>query len=248
MFFILGTAMGSFYMVVGDRLPRDKSIINPPSCCDSCNKKLTFIELIPIVSYLIQGGKCRNCKSKIPITVLLYEILSGLVFAFNYYKYGLSSEIIIPLIFSSLILIILVSDLKYMIINDEVIVTSIILIFLTKLVLFGLEIAIYALLEGFISLLIMWMIKLFGDFMFKKESMGGGDIKLLFVFGLTLGIEGAILSIFIGSFIGLPISIIVLNKLKNREIPFGPFLGIGALLVMYYDITIHTILKLIYVI
>lgn len=243
-FFLLGTVFGSFFMVVGDRLPQGKSIVKPRSHCDNCNHELTAIELIPIISYLIQKGKCKNCGIKLPITMLLFEVLSGVLFSVNYLVFKLDLYLIMSLTFTSLILIILVSDLKYMIISDEVIVVTFIILFISKLIIYGIYPALYSLLQAIISFIIMFLIKLLGDFLFKKESMGGGDIKLLFVFGFMLHVEGSLISIFLGSLVGLPISIIVMNKLKNNEIPFGPFLSIGALLVLFLKIDLNTLLKI----
>ena len=98
--------------------------------------------------------------------------------------------------------------------------------------------------NGALSMGIMYLLKLGGDFLFKKESMGGGDIKLMFVFGTLLGWPLAIISIFLGSIIGLPIALLSLKSSKNHEIPFGPFLSIGALILFFSRFDIQTILNL----
>ena len=85
---------------------------------------------------------------------------------------------------------------------------------------------------------------LLGNFLFKKESLGGADIKLMFVFGMVLGYQASILSIFVASIIGLPISLIFLNKSKNHEIPFGPFLAISAMILLFTKIDFNSILSL----
>jgi len=100
------------------------------------------------------------------------------------------------------------------------------------------------LIDGVIAFTVMFLIKKLGDFLFKKESMGGGDIKLLFVFGLVLGWEMAILSIFIASFLGLPVSFILSRKNDENIIPFGPFLVIAALIIIFLKIDINTIINL----
>ena len=91
---------------------------------------------------------------------------------------------------------------------------------------------------------IMFIIKLIGDFMFKKESMGGGDIKLMFIYGLVLGWPTSCVSICLASFIGLPISLVLLKKNNNHEIPFGPFLAIAAIILILCKIDINTIINL----
>ena len=102
----------------------------------------------------------------------------------------------------------------------------------------------YSLIDGVIAFTVMFLIKKLGDFLFKKESMGGGDIKLLFVFGLVLGWEMAILSIFIAFFLGLPVSFILSKKNDENIIPFVPFLVIAALIIIFLKIDINTIINL----
>lgn len=242
LFFVYGTIFGSFYNVVGDRLPNKESIVKPRSHCSKCNHILTPIELIPILSYIIQGGKCKKCKTKLSIFYPLFELISGLTFMMCYLIFGLSIDIIIPLTISSMFLITVVSDLEYMIILDEVLIVTFILLIIEMFFINGIEYLVLAILNGLIAGGIMALIKLFGDFIFKKESMGGGDIKLLFFMGLVLGWENALLAIFIGSFVGFPISLIVLQIKKTNIIPFGPFLIIGATFLLFSQISFQNIL------
>jgi len=244
MFFIFGTIFGSFYNVVGDRLPEGKSIIKPSSHCPKCGHKLTPLELVPIFSYLLQKGKCKNCSSKIPMMHPLFEFASGLLFMFAYISFGLTPNLLIALTFISILLIIFISDIEYMIIPDEVLITGLIILVIEKLCIFGFENVLYSLFDGLICFIIMFLLKKLGDFLFKKESMGGGDIKLLFVFGFVLGWPMAIISIFIGSIVGLPLSLIVIAKKLSHEIPFGPLLSIGAVTILLLQINLEKILSL----
>lgn len=244
LFFILGTILGSFYNVVGDRLTRGESIVSPRSHCPNCGHFLTPIELIPIISHIVQGGKCRKCRKKIPVFHPLFECASGILFALSYYIFGLSLDLIIALTFVSLLLIIFVSDIEAMIIPDEVLIVFEILLLIEIYLIRGYDSFITSLWNGALSMGIMYLLKLGGDFLFKKESMGGGDIKLMFVFGTLLGWPLAIISIFLGSIIGLPIALLSLKSSKNHEIPFGPFLSIGALILFFSRFDIQTILNL----
>lgn len=186
--FIFGLILGSFYTVVGERLPEGKSIVNPPSHCPNCNHRLGIMELIPVLSFIFLGGKCKNCKSKIPVLSTLIEILTALLFLIAYIKFGISIKLFISLIFISILVIVIVSDIRYMVICDEVLIIGNILIFILLLISIGLKESFVSLVYGIASLLIMLLIKTLGDIIFKKESMGGGDIKLMFTFGLVLGI------------------------------------------------------------
>ena len=123
-FFILGSIMGSFYHVVATRLSNDESIIFPGSHCTNCNHKLKWYENIPIISFIIQKGKCRNCNSNIPLSCLIVEIITGALFSVCFHSFKLSFDLIIALIFVSSLIIVIVSDIEYMIILDEVLVFS----------------------------------------------------------------------------------------------------------------------------
>lgn len=242
--FILGTVFGSFYNVVGYRLPKGESIVSPPSHCPNCNHRLKWYELIPIFSFIIQLGKCKKCKQKISFFYPLFEAACGLLFALTFIVFEFDPKIIIALTFISMLIIIVVSDYHYMIIPDEVLVFFGVLLFGEMIFISGFESAIISLGHGLLAFLSMWGIKLLGDFMFKKESMGGGDIKLMFVFGMVLTYPMAMVSIFVASIVGLPISLILMKKCQNHEIPFGPFLAIGAVILLLSGLEFNTLLTL----
>ena len=122
MFFILGTIMGSFYHVVATRLSNDESIIFPGSHCKKCNHKLSWYENIPIISFLILKGKCKECKEKIPFSCLVSELVTGVLFSVCYHSFKLSPELVIGLIFISSLIVVIISDIEYMIILDEVLI------------------------------------------------------------------------------------------------------------------------------
>ena len=244
LFFIFGTIFGSFYNVVGYRLPLGQSLIYPPSHCTKCNHKLGILELIPIISYVFLRGKCKCCGQKVSCFYPIFEFFSGLLFMICYLIFGYSIDLIISLIFISMLLVIIISDYQTYIIPDEVLITSIILLIIPIILKSGFNGLLVALVNGAISFTIMFLLKKLGDFMFKKDSMGGGDIKLMFVFGMVLGYQASILSIFVASIIGLPISLIFLNKSKNHEIPFGPFLAISAMILLFTKIDFNSILSL----
>ena len=112
--------LGSFYNVVGYRIPNNLSIVHPGSFCPKCNHKLKWYELIPIVSYVIQGGKCRVCKTKLSASYWVMELCTGSLFAVCYHINGFSLELLVSLIFVSSLMTIIISDIEYMIILDEV--------------------------------------------------------------------------------------------------------------------------------
>lgn len=242
LFFIFGITFGSFFNVVGYRLPNNMSLIKPDSHCPNCKHRLSPLELIPIFSYLIQGGRCKNCKKKIPIFYPIFEFLTGILFVVCYLVFGFDSMLIISLVFVSTLLITIISDIKYMIIPDELIIFSGLTLFFLRIFLFGFSINI--IIDMIVPFLLMLLIKLFGDFVFKKESMGGGDIKLMLIFGLAIGWQMAIFSIFLASFIAFPFSLFLLIRKKEHILPFGPYLSIAAIIILFFQLDIDFVLKL----
>ncbi|MEG0021779.1 MAG: prepilin peptidase [Bacilli bacterium] len=243
--FVFGTIFGSFYNVVGDRLPNGESIVKPRSHCPKCGHVLGVLELIPVLSFLFQSGKCKNCKSKIPIIHPLFELFSGTMFSLCYTVFGFGIDFLIALTLISMLLIIIVSDIKYFIISDEVLIVGGIVLAVLVLIGKGPFALFTCTINGVIAFLVMLFIKIMGDHLFKKESMGGGDIKLMFFFGFVLGWEMALLTIFLGSVIGLPISLIILFKNKTNIIPFGPFLSLGAMIILLTQFDFIKLLSLI---
>lgn len=244
--FIFGTIFGSFFNVVGSRIPNGESIVSPPSHCTNCNHQLTWKELIPIFSFLIQGGKCVNCKQKISWFHPIYEFTTGVLFALSYRIFGFSIDFLIALTFISTLMILIVSDYYYMVIPDCILIIGMIAIIIELWIASGWKELIFSILNGFIAFVIMYLIKKFGDFLFKKESMGGGDIKLLFLFGLVLGAPVAVISIFLASFIALPISLIILYRNKTNIIPFGPFLSVSAMILFFLQLNLDSIIKILF--
>lgn len=243
-FFIFGAVMGSFFHVVATRLAKGESLISPASHCINCKHKLKWYELIPIVSYIIQLGKCRNCKSEIPLSCLLIEVITGSLYSVCFHEFGFSIDLIINLIFVSSIITVFISDIEYMIILDEVLMVSGAIIMIIYLIGYGFNsITAYHIYSGIGSFITMYAIKLIGDFIFKKDSLGGGDIKLMFLFGLVLGYSISIMTIFLATFIAFPIALIILFTNKEHMIPFGPFLSIAALILLVSGVTFNDVIS-----
>ena len=241
--FIFGSIMGSFLNVLAVRLSNNESIIWPSSHCHSCEHKLKWYELIPIISYIIQGGKSRCCKNRIPISYLVVEIVTAVLYMVSYHSFGISYDFVISLIFISSLIVIIVSDIEYMIILDEVLAVGSIIIILLELMFFGLDYTVNMIFSGILAFASMFVIKLIGDRIFKKESMGGGDIKLMFLFGIVIGYALSICDIFLATFIAFPVAIYILFSRKDSLIPFGPFLAMGAILIHISKIDFNSIIN-----
>ena len=231
-FFILGAVLASFYGVVGTRLPEGKSIIKPGSHCDTCNHPLGFLDLIPIFSYIFSKGKCRHCKEKVSIINPITEFITGLLFELAYLHYGLSYHFLISLILISLLILIYITDFKYMIILDSPLVISGISIFFLNLFFYNFKYAIQSLASGLILFLFMLFIAWIGKLLFKREALGGGDIKLAFIIGMVLHVPHAFLALVLSTFLALPYATFSMLSTKEKEVPYGPFL-IAALCIVF---------------
>lgn len=236
LFFLVGAILSSFYGVASTRIPEGKSIIKPRSHCSSCNHELSWKDLIPIFSFLILKGKCRYCQKSLPIYEPILELSMGIFFALAYYYYGFSYNLWISLLILSLIDLIFVSDFLYMIILDSPLVITSILTFILNLIYFDFNKAIYSLISGVVLFAFMILVGYIGKLLFKREALGGGDIKLSFVVGLILGIPHAFMALVLSTFLALPYATYSIFSKTSREVAFGPFI-IGALAIVffYYD-------------
>lgn len=241
-FFIFGSIMGSFYHVIATRLSKNESIIRPPSHCEKCHHKLKWYELIPIFSYIIQKGKCRHCKTKLPLSYLLMEVCTGILFAVCYHVFGFSLQLISSIIFVSSLIIIIISDIEYMIILDEVLIFAIFGIIIIDIIDIGFYETSLKILAGIGSFITMLLVKKIGDIMFKQESLGGGDIKLMFLIGLVIGYPMSICNIFFATFTAFPIALFLLIFKKDNIIPFGPFLSMAGIILYIWGITFNDII------
>lgn len=240
--FIYGVLLGSFYNVVGYRLPHDMSIVKPGSFCPKCNHSLKWYELIPVFSYLIQKGNCRKCKSHISFIYPFIELLTGLLFALSYYKFGFNIEFFISILIASFLIIVIVSDINYLIIPDEATIFFSVAIIIANLVAGK---SLFFLLDGIIMFVVMYLVMFFAGKVFKEEALGGGDVKLMFFIGIVLGIQNSLLAIFLGSLLSFPAALFGTFSKKFRHIPFGPFLLGATFIIYYFDLDLIELLNLI---
>jgi leader peptidase (prepilin peptidase)/N-methyltransferase len=235
MIFVFGAVIGSFLNVCIYRIPRSKSIVKPNSFCPNCEKPIRFYDNIPIVSYILIGGKCRQCGTKISIRYPFVELMTAVVYLMISSRWGLSFESFIQMFFVSLLIVISFIDYDFQIIPDILSVGGLIIGFIIAFVRpgFSFKEALYGVLLGGG---VLFVIAYGYQIIMKREGMGGGDIKLLAMIGSFLGLKGVIFSLVGGSIIGTLVGIpLMLIKKENTKyaIPFGPFLSLAAFLYLF---------------
>ena len=249
--FILGLLIGSFLNVLIVRHNTGISIVNRRSHCFSCGKTLSFFELIPVVSFLLQRGKCRNCRSRISIQYPLVEIISGGVFLFlgTHVLIDLEPMTVLNYLFLvtifSILLVISIYDIKHKIIPDFYVYLFILLSIIYKLILYlyivgvpiqQLGVDAFSGVVLFIFFFLFWYLS-------KGMAMGFGDGKLAAGIGVLLGMAKGIVAVVFAFWTGAVVGIILLF-LKKRyftmksEVPFAPFLAFGALLSFLVDVSL----------
>lgn len=235
--FITGVIFGSFFNVCILRIPENKSIVTPASHCYNCNAALKPIDLVPILSWIFLRGKCRYCGHKISSRYTLVEFITGIVFILIYNTYGWNEKTLYYLVIISLLIIIAFIDIDQYIIPYSLIMFGSIGAIVFNALGKGIDIK-NSLLGGLICGGLMLILTHIMNFILKKEAMGGGDIKLFTMMGLFLGIEGGLLTIILSTYLGVIYQVVVIinNKIKrqkyNSMMPYGPFISIGALIVV----------------
>jgi len=261
-FTLFGTALGSFLNVCIDRLPLRKSLVYPPSHCDACQRPLSPLDLIPILSYLWLRGRCRYCRAKIPRRVPLVESLTGIVFFLSFWRFVYSpvsndldpnyAVFILTAFWSCLFLVIIFVDWEHqLILNKVTYPAAIIAIIILAIDMIIPDLGIAANLtsswpeSGFLSLSIVngLVAGAIGSFFFlvvfliNPRGMGMGDIKLAGLIGLVAGFPLFFVALLIGILLGGAVAIVILlMKLKGRKdvIPYGTFLAVGPIVTLLW--------------
>ncbi|MED4570670.1 prepilin peptidase [Brevibacillus agri] len=232
-FFLLGLLFGSFYNVVGLRVPKKQSIIYPPSHCPTCKRRLLPGELIPVISYLLAKGRCKGCKTAISPLYPVMEGLTGLGFVLVYLRYDLTWETLLGMLFVSLLSIITVADLTYRLIPNKVLLLFF-LLFLVMRFFWPYGDASYVahligMAAGFLFFFLLAVI--------TRGGMGGGDTKLFAVIGMFLSPTLLFLTVFLSSAFGAMYGLFLLairRATRKSMIPFGPFIALGAVTAYLY--------------
>ena len=230
---LLGMILGSFFACVGYRIPNKISISQPNSFCPNCKKNLKWYMNIPIFSYILLKGKCAFCNNRIGLINFIVELFTTISFLIFFLQYGFTINFFIAIVLISVTSVTIVSDFLYYYVSDRTIIIGSIFILFLYLTSTTILNTIYYISSGICIFFLMYLIKLLGDKKYKRESLGGGDIKIMGLVGLAIGLIPSLLSLGIASFIGLIYAIVKFKNTKGNIIPFGPFLLVGALIILY---------------
>ncbi|MGY3777471.1 prepilin peptidase [Isobaculum melis] len=228
--FIIGMCLGSFFMVVGYRIPRKETLMGK-SHCEHCQNQLRWWQVIPLFSYILLKGKCSFCTSKIGVIYPILEVFIGFLFVASAYFLRLTPEVLVSFTFICLLFTISVSDILYRIIPNKVLLPFLIVGLIERLLIPQNDSWWYPLvgiLAGFLPLFLIGLL--------KEQAIGGGDIKLFAVVGIFIGPIGVLISLFLSSVIAIIFHVFSFfsSKEKQKYIPFGPSIAIGSLIIYLF--------------
>lgn len=227
---LFGLAWGSFLNVVIFRLPLGMSLLHPPSTCPACRKKIKFYDNIPVISFLILGGKCRTCRAKIPFSTLLVEVLTPLSFLLIYQKHSLSFFFFASCLFASAMIVLGFIDFYHQILPDEITLPGIVLALVYAPFRQDLNLT-QALIGAVVGA--GFLLFIYGAYYLirKKEGLGMGDVTMMLLIGAFLGWRLTFFTLILASFTGAVVGVFfILFQKKDLQysLPFGTFLAPAA--------------------
>ena len=231
----VGAAVGSFLNVLIFRIPEGQSIVLPSSHCQKCGHAVRVYDNIPIISYLILRGKCRDCHEKISLQYPIVEAITAIMSLLLFLKFGLSFKYLFSFIFTCALIVITFIDLRHQIIPDVISLPGIPVFFF--LAIFFMNLTVW---ESLLGILIgggcLFAIAFLYEIITKREGMGGGDIKLLAMLGAFLGWKSLFFILFVSSLLGAVVGVsamIIKGQDMKYAVPFGPFLSIAAVAYLF---------------
>ncbi len=234
---VVGLCIGSFLNALVYRIPRQLSFVMNRSICPSCKAQLAWYHNIPLVSYAALRGKCAFCRARISVRYPLVEAANAALYLYFYWQLGFAPEFFVFAYLSSVLLAIFFIDLDFQIIPNLFTYSGIVLGLAVSFLPGGLT-PVQSLIGFLVGGGALYLIAMLGDWLFKKESMGGGDIKMAAMLGAFLGWQQVLFVFIASAVIGLLVSIVMMmvsaKMRKERVIPFGPFLAGAAMLAILY--------------
>lgn len=247
--FIFGSCFGSFLNVVVYRLPEGLSLIHPPSRCPKCGHRLTARENIPVFGWLFLRGKCRWCKTPIPIRYPLVETFVGLLFVAVFFRFGVNLEAIAAAVLLFWLTSLALIDFDTFTLPNSLTQSGLVLGLIFQILLGvqtngltgGIDYFTRAIAAMVLGIWLLDIVRFIGTITLGQEAMGGGDPKLLAMIGVWLGWQNVILTLFLSCAVGTIIVGIAMQLGKHQQkqhLPFGPFLALGAMMSLFFGDTI----------
>ena len=241
--FLAGLCIGSFLNVCIWRIPRDESIVWPGSHCPACNHAIAPWDNLPLLSWILLGGKCRHCRAPISPRYFVVELLTGALFAGLWLVHGWTLQTPVYLFFTAALVLGTFVDFDHLILPDRVTIGGMVagpILSFAFPPLQGQTERLPALVLSLIGLAVgyglLWFVAAIGHAILKREAMGMGDVKLLGAIGACLGWPAVLFTIFVSSFSGtlLGFALIALGKKElQSKIPYGPHIALAAVLWMF---------------
>ncbi|HVN96328.1 MAG TPA: prepilin peptidase [Syntrophorhabdaceae bacterium] len=234
--FVFGAVIGSFLNVCIYRLPRSKSLVRPGSACPACDRPIRFYDNIPLISYMLLRGRCRDCGAPISIRYVVVELITAVLFFMCFRRSGLTFEFFVEIFFVALLIVVTFIDYEFQIIPDILSLGGLVAGMIFSFMRPG-----FRFLDGLYGILLggglLFVIAYGYQLITKREGMGGGDIKLLAMIGAFSGFKGVICSLVggsvIGTIVGIPLMLIKGQGTKYA-VPFGPFLSLSAVIYLFW--------------
>ena len=234
---LFGAVIGSFLNVCIVRWPAEQSVVKPRSRCPKCGYQLTWADNIPMVSWLLLGGKCRSCKEPISALYPTVELATALVWAWMAGTRGFTPEALGGALFCTILLGIAMTDAREYLIPDEFTLGGLVIGLLFAAA-GGTAALLTAVVGAAVGFGVLWLVGVAGTWAFKEEAMGGGDIKMMAMVGAFLGWKGVLLTIFLGALAGTIIFLPMTLSGRKKLVPFGVFLAMGAALTYFVGPTV----------
>ncbi len=234
--FLIGCCLGSFYNVVIYRWPKGESIVSPPSRCPACGTLIRWYDNIPVISFVLLRGRCRQCRQSISWRYPAVELLTGFMAAGLFRMFGWSASFFVFFVFGSLLVLIAFIDLDTFLIPDMLSLGGLVLGLAAAAVFPHMSWAdawIGALLGGGFFFAVAWAYQRLR----KQDGLGGGDIKLLAMIGAFIGWKGVLFTVFVSSLVGAAVGLAVMARSRQglvTRLPFGPFLSLGAMSYVFW--------------
>ena len=226
---VFGLIFGSFLNVCIVRWGAEpkQSVVRPRSRCPRCGSELRPYDNIPVVSWLVLGGNCRNCREPISALYPMVELASGLIWGYMALRHGITLEALAGALFFTILLGIAVTDLRAYIIPDEFTLGGLV-IGLLLAAFGGWDALLRAGIGAVAGFALLYAVGFLGTMVFRKDAMGGGDIKMMAMVGAFVGWQGVLLTVFLGALLGTLIFVPIQFFNREKLVPFGIFLALGA--------------------